>query len=55
MLTDQDELATYTEAMKGLESEKWLEAMKSKIRSIYNNQVWTLEDIPSNRKAIENK
>jgi hypothetical protein len=29
--------------------------MKSKIRSIYNNQVWTLEDIPSNRKAIENK
>jgi hypothetical protein len=41
--------------MKGPESEKWLEAMKSKIRSMYNNQVWTLVDIPNDRKAIENK
>jgi hypothetical protein len=55
MLTDQDEPATYTEAMEGPEFEKWLEAMKSKIRSMYDNQVWTLEDIRNDRKAVENK
>jgi hypothetical protein len=47
MLTDQDEPATYTEVMEGPESKKWLEAMKSEIRSMYDNQVWTLVDIPS--------
>jgi hypothetical protein len=41
--------------MEGPESEKWLEAMKSEIRSMYDNQVWTLVDIPSDRKAVENK
>jgi hypothetical protein len=55
MLTDQDEPATYTEAMEGPKSEKWLEAMKSEIRSMYDNQVWTLVDIPNDRKAVENK
>jgi hypothetical protein len=40
MLIDQDKPSTYTEAMEGPESEKWLEAMKSKIRSMYDNQVW---------------
>jgi hypothetical protein len=54
MLTDLDELATYKEAMEGPESEKWLKAMKSKIKFMYDNQVWTL-DIPSDRKAVENK
>jgi hypothetical protein len=55
MLIDQDEPATYTEAMEGPEFEKWLEAMKPEIRSMYVNQVWTLVDIPNNCKAIENK
>jgi hypothetical protein len=55
MLTDLDEPATYTEVMEGPESEKWLKAMKSEIRSMYDIQVWTLVDIPSNCKAIENK
>jgi hypothetical protein len=55
MLIDHDELATYTKAMEGLESKKWLEAMKSEIKSMYDNQVWTLVDIPSNHKAVENK
>jgi hypothetical protein len=39
MLIDQDEPATYREAMECPESEKWLEAMKSKIRSMHDNQV----------------
>jgi hypothetical protein len=55
MLTDLDEPATYKEAMEGPKSEKWLQAMKSEIRSMYDNQVWTLVDIPSDRKAVENK
>ena len=46
MLIEQDEPATYKEAMEGPESEKWLEAMKSEIGSMYENQVWTLVDIP---------
>jgi hypothetical protein len=55
LLVDHDEPATYTKAMEGPESEKWLEAMKFEIRSMYDNQVWTLVDIPSVRKAVENK
>jgi hypothetical protein len=55
MLTDLDEHANYTKAMEGPESKKWLEAMKSKIRSMYDNQVWTLVNILSDCKAIENK
>jgi hypothetical protein len=54
-LTDLDEPATYTEAMEGPKSKKWLEATKSETRSLYDNQVWTLVGIPSDRKAIENK
>ena len=41
--------------MEGPESEKWLEAMKSEMGSMYDNQVWTLVDIPEGRKAVENK
>jgi hypothetical protein len=37
MSTDLEEPATYMEAMEGPESGKWLEAMKSKIRSMYDN------------------
>jgi hypothetical protein len=55
MLTDLDEPATYKEAMEGPESEKWLKAIKYEIKSMYDNQVWTLVDTPSERKAVENK
>jgi len=55
MLTDLDEPATYKAAMEGPESEKWLGAMKSEIQSMYDNKVWTLVDLPEDRKAVENK
>ena len=29
--------------------------MKSKMRSMYENKVWTLVDLPDDRQAIENK
>ena len=44
LLMDQDEPTTYQEDIKGPNSEKWLEAMRSKMESMYTNQVWTLID-----------
>ena len=55
MLGEHDEPANYKEAVEGPESEKWLEAMRSEIDSMYANKVWTLVDIPEDRKAVENK
>ena len=49
-------LATnYEEAMMSSDSDKWLEAMKSEIGSMYENKVWTLVDLPDDRQSIENK
>ena len=52
---ESDEPTSYKKAMEGPESKKWLEAMKSEIYSMYTNKVWTLVDIPEDRKAVENK
>ena len=41
--------------MMNPDSDKWLEAMKSEIGSMYENKVWTLVDLPDDRQAIENK
>ena len=38
-----------------LDSDTWIEAIKSKIGSMYENKVWTLVDLPDDRQAIENK
>ncbi|KAI5442786.1 hypothetical protein KIW84_011708 [Lathyrus oleraceus] len=46
LLMDQDEPVTYQEAITGPKSEKWLEAMKSEMDSMYTNQVWTLVEPP---------
>ena len=55
MLLDHDESMNYEEAMMSPDSDKWLEAMKSEIGSMYENKVWTLVDLPDDRQAIENK
>jgi hypothetical protein len=39
---DNDEPITYTEAMMGPDSEKWLGATESEIECMHNNQVWNL-------------
>ena len=46
MLLDHDEPTNYEEAMMSPDSVKWLEAMKSEMRSMYENKVWTLIDLP---------
>ena len=53
MLLDNNEPTSYGEAMGGPYSDKWLEALKSEIGSIYQNKVWTLVDLPDDRQAIE--
>ena len=55
MLLDHYEPTNYEEAMMSLDSDKWLEAMKSEIGTMYENKVWTLVDLPDGRQAIENK
>ena len=36
--------------MRDIDSVKWLEAMKSEIDSMYQNQVWDLVDAPEGIK-----
>ena len=55
MLLDHDEPTNYEEAMMSPDSAKWLEAMKSEMRSMYENKVWTLIDLPNDRRDIEIK
>ena len=55
MLLDNGEPSNYEETMAGPDSNKWLEAMKSDIGSMFENKVGTLVDLPDDRKAIENK
>ena len=49
MLLEHDEPTNYEEAMMSPDSDKWLDAMKSEIGSVYENEVWTLEDLPDDR------
>ena len=55
MLLDQGKPTNYEGAMMSPDSEKWLEAMKSEMGSMYENKVWTLVDLPDDRQAIENR
>ncbi|XP_070672480.1 uncharacterized mitochondrial protein AtMg00820-like [Malus domestica] len=45
----------YIEAMFDIDSKRWQEAMKSKMDSMYQNQVWTLVDRPEGIVPVENK
>jgi hypothetical protein len=55
LLLDNDEPATYKEAMMGTYWVKWQKAMKSEIESMYENQVWSLVDPPEGSWPIECK
>ena len=41
--------------MMSPDSDKWLEAMKSEMQSMDDNQVWNLVDLPNGVKTIECK
>ena len=55
MIIHDDEPTSYQEAMASSDSEKWLEAMKSEMQSMYDNQVWSLIDASEGIKTIECK
>ncbi|KAK8600813.1 hypothetical protein V6N12_050661 [Hibiscus sabdariffa] len=52
IVVDQDEPKTYQEAVASPDSEKWLEAMRSEMDSMSENQVWTLVEPPEGIKPI---
>ena len=54
MLLDHGKPTNYEEAMMSLDSNKWLEATKYEIGSMYENKVWTFVDLPDDRQAIQN-
>ena len=53
MLLDNNEPTSYEKAMVRLDSDEWLEAMKSEIGSMNENKVWTLEELLDGRKTIK--
>jgi hypothetical protein len=61
MEVDDDELLilnepiNYIKTISKIDSEKWLEFIKSKMNSMHTNQVWTLVDSPKRIKPIESK
>ena len=52
---DAEDPLTYAEAMDRPDSDKWLEAMKSEIQSMYDNTVWNLVVPLDGVKPIANK
>ncbi|WVZ75888.1 hypothetical protein U9M48_023908 [Paspalum notatum var. saurae] len=55
LLLDNDEPKTYKEAVMGPDSEKWLEAMRSELKSMAENQVWNLVEPLDQVRPIECK
>ena len=47
--------SSYEEAIAALDVDKWLEAMKSEMDSIHQNQTWELVELPSERKPLSCK
>ena len=52
LIVDQNEPTSYQEAINSPDSEKWLEAMRSEMQSMYDNQVWNLIDPTDGLKTI---
>ena len=51
-IIQDDDPVTYSEAVESIDSDKWLNAMKSEMDSMYSNQVWTLVDPPEGINPI---
>ena len=55
MLLNNGKPSNYKKAMAGPDSDKWLEAMKFEIGSMYENEVCTLTNLLDDRRDMENK
>jgi hypothetical protein len=47
--------ATYEEALRRPDAQKWIEAMEEEMNSIDTNKTWVLSDLPRGRKCIGTK
>ncbi|GJW29670.1 retrotransposon protein, putative, ty1-copia subclass [Tanacetum coccineum] len=54
-LGDLGELANYKAALLDPESDKWLNAMNVEMKSMKDNEVWELVDLPPNGKTVGHK
>jgi hypothetical protein len=55
LLLDSNDPATYQEAMGSTDSESWFGAMRSEFKSMDDNLVWNLVDLPDGSRAVECK
>jgi hypothetical protein len=55
LLLHNDKPTTFKEAMMGPDSIKWLDAIKSMIEFMYENQVWNLVDPPEGMMSIKRR
>lgn len=55
LMLELSEPSTYKQAVTGPDSKKWLEAMRSEMDSMFENQVWDLIDLPDGVKPIGSK
>lgn len=46
---------TYQDAITSMQSTHWMEAMKEEYESLMENQTWTLETLPKDKKAVKSK
>lgn len=50
-----DEPNTYDQVMKSPDKEIWMDAMTDEIKSLNDNQTWTLVHAPAGKRVIDNK
>ncbi|GJZ51588.1 retrotransposon protein, putative, ty1-copia subclass [Tanacetum coccineum] len=54
-LGDLNKLPNYKSALLDLKSDKWLDAMNTEMKSMKDNQVWSLVDLPPNGRTVRSK
>jgi hypothetical protein len=55
LLTDSGEPECYEEAMQVDTKKKWEQGMKEEMDSLANNQTWDLVQLPTGKRALQNK
>ena len=55
LVVDTEDPLTYEEALQRDDSKAWLDPMQSEIQSMYDNKVWTLVDLPDEKRTIQCK
>jgi hypothetical protein len=55
LLTNSGEPKCYEEAMQVDTKNKWEQGMKEEMDSLKNNQTWDLVQLPSGKRALQNK